>query len=73
MVKVKLHGHKKNRVIRENWLRIATDLNAGMTPTEIVRSRKYINSATRKPYTRAHIYYIVRQLNTKSLVELGLN
>ena len=45
---------------REFWMRVATDLNAGMTPAKI--AQRYINPNTGKHYTREHIYWVINVL-----------
>lgn len=45
---------------REFWMRVATDLNSGMTPAVI--AKRYRNPATGKRYTREHIYWIIRTI-----------
>lgn len=57
---------KRRKATSEFWLRVATDLNAGMTPDEI--AGRYINPKTEKPYTREHIYWVIRQLK-KRIIE----
>ena len=55
--------YRKRKATMEFWLRVATDLNAGMTPDEI--SKRYVNPNTGKNYTREHIYYVIRELKTR--------
>lgn len=65
-MEIKLRGHKKqtDRAI-ELWLRIATDLNAGLDPVQV--ADKYINPNTGKKYTRQHIYWVIKQLKTRPI------
>jgi hypothetical protein len=42
------------------WLKVAADYNAGMTAKDI--AVKYLNPATKKTYTREHIYWILKKL-----------
>lgn len=51
---------KKHKMAIDLWLRVATDVNAGIEPKDI--AKRYINSKTGKPYTREHIYWIIRQV-----------
>lgn len=50
---------RKERAI-EFWVRVATDLNAGIKPVDI--AKRYKNPATGRNYTREHIYWIIRQV-----------
>lgn len=43
------------------WLRVATDYNAGMSPTVI--ATRYINPKTNNNYHVKHIRWILRKLN----------
>ncbi len=54
---------KRKKEASDFWLRIATDINAGLTPDEI--AGRYTNPKTNKPYTRQHIYWVIRQLKTR--------
>lgn len=44
------------------WLRIATDYNNGLPAKDI--AKRYTNPVTKKHYTREHIYWVLKQLNT---------
>lgn len=58
-MKLKLLGHtKRTEAAREKWLRIATDVNAGMSIPDI---------ATRYGYTRQHVYLIIRKLKNEPI------
>ena len=54
---------KRKREASEFWLKVATDINAGMTPDEI--AGRYTNPKTGKPYTRQHIYWVIRQIKNR--------
>lgn len=56
---------KRKQAFSDFMLRVATDINAGSTPEEI--AEKYINPKTNKPYTREHIYWVIRQINTRKI------
>lgn len=52
---------KRRRETDDFWLNVATDINAGFTPDEI--KERYTNPKTGKPYTREHIYWVIREIN----------
>jgi len=56
-------SYRKRKATMDFWLKVATDLNAGLTPREI--STRYINPHTDKNYTREHIYYVIREIKTR--------
>jgi hypothetical protein len=65
-MEMELHGHEKRlKKAKDFWLRVATDLNAGMLPADI--AKRYTNPITKKPYTREHIYWIIRQLKIRNI------
>lgn len=51
---------KRKRTATDFWLRVATDVNGGMTPDVI--ATRYKNPKTGKHYTVKHIYWVIRQL-----------
>lgn len=51
---------KRKKLATDFWLRVATDINGGMTPDEV--AGRYKNPKTGKPYTVKHIYWVIRQL-----------
>lgn len=59
---------KRKKDALEFWLRVATDYNAGMTPTEI--AKRYRNPKTHKRYSRGHIQWILKKLRTIPASEL---
>lgn len=62
-----LHTKRKLEA-REFWVKVATDYNAGMTPSEI--AARYINPKTGKHYTREHIHWVLNKLRSTPLKEL---
>lgn len=44
------------------WLKVAADYNAGVSAQEL--STRYINPVTNKHYTRQHIYWILKKINS---------
>lgn len=60
---------KRHDDSREFWSRIATDLNAGLTPRQIYESNKYMNPRTGKPYTREHLYWVAKQVRNKKVID----
>lgn len=52
---------RRQRETKAFWIKIVTDINAGMTPDQI--AERYINPKTHKPYTREHIYWVIRKIN----------
>lgn len=55
---------KRKKEARDLWLRIATDINGGITPEEV--AKRYVNPRTNKPYTIKHIYWVIRQLGIRT-------
>lgn len=55
---------KRKKEATDFWLRVATDVNAGMTPEEI--AGRYTNPKTQKPYSVKHIYWVIRQLGIQT-------
>ena len=51
---------KRIQKAREFWLRVMTDYNGGMTPSEI--AARYKNPKTKKHYTREHIHWILKKM-----------
>ncbi|MFA5768331.1 MAG: hypothetical protein WC871_02185 [Bacteroidales bacterium] len=43
------------------WLQVAADYNAGMSAAQI--ADRYVNPKTGQPYTRQHIYWILRKVS----------
>jgi hypothetical protein len=56
---------EQKRYINDFYLRVVTDINAGLTPIQI--AARYTNPITGKPYTRQHIYWIIRKLKRSIL------
>lgn len=44
------------------WVKMKKDFDAGMAPEKI--AEKYINPRTKKPYTRVHVYEVLRILES---------
>lgn len=62
-MKIAYHKHNTRRKKSiDLWLRIATDYNGGMTAKDI--AKRYTNPITKKPYTREHVYWVLKQLAT---------
>lgn len=60
---IQYHRHtKRSKKALDLWLRIATDYNNGIPAKDI--ARRYTNPITKKPYTREHIYWVLKQLST---------
>jgi hypothetical protein len=53
--------NERDAKAKEFWAQVATDVNAGMTAKQI--ANRYKNPVTGKPYTREHIYWVIKQLN----------
>lgn len=61
-MEIKYHNHtKRKKEAMDLWLRVATDYNNGLSATKI--AKRYTNPKTGKPYTREHIYFILRKLS----------
>lgn len=61
-MEIKYHKHtKRTKESRDMWHRVATDYNGGLSATAI--AKRYTNPKTGKPYTREHIYFILRKLS----------
>jgi len=61
---IKLTGkHMPNGKLLDIYLRVATDLNGGMTVPQIFKSKRYKNPKTKKPYGLKWFYYVVNKLN----------
>jgi hypothetical protein len=56
------HRHEK---AKQFWLNVATDVSAGIPLKEI--AKRYKNPNTKKHYTYNHIYWVVKQLNLRSV------
>jgi hypothetical protein len=62
-MKINYHGHaKRTEKTIDTCIRIATDYNAGMTVAEI--QKRYISPKTKKNYTRAAIYKMLKKAQT---------
>jgi len=55
------HTKRRNRSM-DLWLRIATDYNNGIPAKDI--AKRYTNPVTKQHYTREHIYWVLKKLNT---------
>lgn len=51
---------KRKEKARDFWIRVMTDYNAGMTPSEI--AKRYRNPKTHRAYTREHIHWILNKM-----------
>lgn len=60
---IKRAPSNRAKTAKSLWLRVATDLAAGLSISEV--SERYINPLTGKPYSHSHIYWIIRQLKTR--------
>jgi hypothetical protein len=61
-MKVKYQRHKlRTERAKETWLKMAKDYNDGISPDDIIK--KYINPRTKKNYTRAHLYWVLKQVS----------
>lgn len=60
-IKYQKHTMRKKQA-RDFWIRVATDFNGGIPASKI--AKRYTNPKTGKPYTREHIYYILKQVKT---------
>lgn len=58
-IKYQGHGRRSKRAI-SFWLQVAQEYNDGIPPEEI--AEKHINPKTGKPYTREHIYWILKRV-----------
>lgn len=65
-MEITYQGHKKrSQRAHDLWLRIATDFNAGMSAKDI--ASRYTNPITKRPYTREHIYLVLRKIKTETI------
>lgn len=53
------HDRRKTRA-KAFWNQVVTEYNSGVSAQEI--ADKYINPATGKNYTRAHIFFILKKM-----------
>jgi len=63
-MEIQMQGHSK--VKKESvkfWFKVLGDYHEGLSADEI--ALKYTNPKIGKPYTRQHIYWILRQIRTK--------
>lgn len=68
-MKIAYHKHNTRRKKSiDLWLRIATDYNGGMTAKDI--AKRYTNPITKKPYTREHVYWVLKQLATAPVAKM---
>lgn len=58
---------KRKQAFSDFMLRVATDINGEFTPEDI--AKRYINPKTNKPYTREHIYWVIRQINERKITK----
>jgi len=62
---IKYNGHsRRKKEAMDFWLRVAADNNNGIPAEKI--AKRYTNPKTQKPYTREHIYFILRKLSLMS-------
>lgn len=60
-MEIKYQRHsKKSKKALSTWVKIAADFNNGISASKI--APRYTNPETGKPYSRSHIYYILRKL-----------
>lgn len=52
-----------NEKLLDIYLRLATDINAGMRVPDLYKSKRYKNPKTKKPYGLKWFYYVVNRLN----------
>jgi hypothetical protein len=65
-IKIKYHKHaKRTQRAIDLSLRMAADFNAGMSAKDI--ARRYTNPYTKKPYTREHVYLVLKRLQKRPL------
>jgi hypothetical protein len=58
---IKYTGHEtRTKNARNIWFSVATDLNSGMSIEEI--RQRYTNPLTGKPYSKSHIYFMLRYI-----------
>lgn len=50
------------------WVKMFTLWKGGMTPRDI--AKKFINEQTGKPYTREHVYHVLKVMKEKPAEEL---
>lgn len=60
-IQYQLHN-KRQKKSTDLWLRIAADYNRGISAKDI--AKRYTNPMTKKHYTREHIYWVLKKLNT---------
>ena len=53
------------KLASEFWLRVATDVRAGLNAQEICE--RYINPRTSRDYQLTHIHWIIRQLKSRKI------
>lgn len=58
-IKYQKHNKRKQKAV-SFWLQVAADYNNGMTAQQI--AQKYTNPLTQRPYTRQHVYLILRKV-----------
>lgn len=60
-MEIKYHNHEiRNQKAKIVWLRMAEEYNRGDDPNEIIK--RHINPKTKRPYTRAHLYWVLKQV-----------
>lgn len=50
------------------WVKMLTLSRAGVKPRDI--ARRFINEQTGKPYTREHVYLVLRKMKTMTIEEI---
>lgn len=62
-IKYQRHSQKSKKA-RSTWVRIAAEFNSGIPASKI--APRFTNPETKKPYSRSHVYYILRKLREET-------
>lgn len=66
-IKYQKHDQRKKQA-KDFWLRVATDYNGGLSASKI--AKRYTNPRTGKPYTREHVYFILKRIKNTPIGDL---
>lgn len=62
IMKIKYHKHKNRHARAESeWIKMAEAYNSGEDIKSILA--RHINPITKKPYTRAHLYWVLKHVS----------
>lgn len=66
---LKTNRAKRTARAKETWLRVATDVLAGMAAEDI--AKRYTNPLTGKTYSTQWVYWVVNKINNDELLKGG--